>query len=109
MSKNPKKGEKGQPREGFFGGKGYLSRSELREKLRKASPRIPGSTKWFTREERAALEKEIFGKGYGEYINRQEYQRRLQELNREKFRAKTTQEKTNIDRKIRFLKKLGGF
>lgn len=105
MSKNPKE----TPKESFFGKRGYLSREELRERLRKASPQIPGSAKWYTREQRTKMEKEDFGKEYGTYITRQEYQKRLQELKREKFKVKTDQEKMDIDRKIRYLKKLGDF
>lgn len=109
MSKNPKEASKEPAKEDFFGKKGYLSRIQLRERLRKASPKIPGSTKWYTRQQRINLEKEVFAKGYGDYITRQEYQRRLRELSREKFKVKTSQEKIDINRKIRYLKKLGGF
>lgn len=108
MSKNPE-AAKEPPQEDFFGEEGHLSRSELREKLRKASPEIPGSSKQFTKEQRIALEKEIFGKEYGDYITREEYQRRLRELEQEKYKAKKTEEKITIDRKIRYLKKLRGF
>lgn len=92
-----------------FGKDGYLTRSELREKLRKAPYEIPNSAKWFTRKERVSIERELFGGKYGTHITSQEYRERLRELEREKLRAKTAKEKLNIDRKRRLLKKLGGF
>ena len=95
--------------EDFFGKKGYLSRLELREKLRRAPSKIPGSRKWYSRQERINMEKELFGEEYGSYISPQECRRRLQELEREKFRAKTNKEKLKIDEKIRYLKGLTGF
>lgn len=105
-SKNKIPGEK--PKEDFFGKKGYLSRLELREKLRRAPPKVPGSRKWYTRQERVNMEKEIFGKEYKSHITRQECRYRLRKLGRERFRAKTGKEKTDINRKIRYWKELTG-
>lgn len=92
----------------LFEKKRELSRSEFREALRKASFTIPGGGGMFSTAERIKIEKEIFGKQYGGYISKEEYQRRLREMALEKARAKTGAKKLEIDRKIRFLKKLGG-
>ena len=103
-----KKLDEEKPEESFFGKKGYLTRLQLREKLRKDTGKIPGSAKWYTRRERESIEKESFGKDYGEYITPQEYHYRIKQLNKDKFKAKSAKEKLDIDRKIRYLKKLGG-
>ena len=103
-SKNKIHGENSE--EDFFGKKGYLSRLELREKLRKAPSKVPGLGKWYTRRERVNMEKEIFGKEYKEHITRHECRYRLRKLEREKFRAKTGKEKLEINRRIKYLKGL---
>ena len=97
------------PKDDFFSKNGYLSRIELREKLRKAPPKVPGSRKWYTRQERVNMEKEIFGKKYGTHITRRECQYRLRKLRNEGFRAKTGKEKLEINRRIKYLKNLTGF
>jgi len=91
----------------LFEEKKEIPRRELRERLRKAPGRVPGSSRFYVRREREALEKE-FGKKYGSYISEPEYKKRLWELRRERYKAKTSAEKLEIDRKIRYLRKLGG-
>ena len=105
-SKNKIHGE--NPEEDFFDKKGYLSRLELRQKLRKAPSRVSGLGKWHTRKERINIEKEIFGRKYGHYITPQECRYRFRELEKERFRAKTGKEKLEINRKIKYLKGLTG-
>ena len=91
-----------------------IPREELREKLREASPKVPTGSSWITsserfdEKERVGLEKEVFGKKYGSFISREEYKKALRELEQKKFRAKSSQEKLDIERKIRYLKKFGG-
>lgn len=95
------------PEKSFFGSKKFLDRMELREKLRKESGKIPGAGKFFSKEQRAGLEKDVFGKKFGRYITPIDFKKGLKDLNKQKFVAKTSGEKLEIDRKIRFLKKLG--
>ena len=94
----------------IFDKKRELSRPELRQVLRKASPRIPqGGGKMYSQRERIKMEKEIFPIGrFKSHISEVEVKRRLIELRREKYRAKTGEKKLNIDRKIRFLKDITG-
>ena len=47
--KTKEKPEK-KPEEGFFGKKTYLKRPEAKEKFKQASPKFPGSAKWYTGE-----------------------------------------------------------
>jgi len=92
----------------FFGKRGYLTRSEFRERLQKASPFTKGFSGMMKRKERIKLEKEVFGKRYGHFIERRDYSKAIKDLRRAKAKAKTDTEKRKIRRNIRFLKDLGG-
>jgi hypothetical protein len=92
---------------GLFDKKRELSRAEFREKLRKASPLIPGAGgQMYSFRKRSELEKEIFGSKYGSHISESEYKRRLYELKIERGRVKTGTERIKIDRQIRYLEGL---
>ena len=95
-----------KPSEDFFGKKEYISRIELRQKLREAPPKFSDSGRRYTTQERIKVEKEMFGNKYGNYITRGEYKDRIRRLEKEKYSAKKNSEKIEIDRKIRFLKNL---
>ena len=92
----------------FFGSSGSLTRGEFREKLRKAAPGIPDSSKWMTRDKRVAIEKKI---GYGKYgsdISRKDVRGAIGDFQQEKGKVKTDEERQEIDRTIRWLKKETG-
>ena len=106
FQKNEPKSSDKSDKPDFFGRRGGLTRRGLREKLKKGSARIPGTGgKMFGRRQRVELEKD-FGKKYGSNITKQEYQKRIKELSKEKFKSKTSSEKLAIGRKIRYLKKI---
>jgi hypothetical protein len=90
----------------IFGKDKHIDRQEFRKKLEKASSKIPGSSKEFNRAERIKLEKEVFGKKFGELITKQEFKRRLLKMRGNKYRAKTSAEKLKLGRKMRYLEKL---
>ena len=90
----------------IFGKEKHIDRQEFRKKLEKASSRIPGSSKEFNRAERIKLEKEVFGKKFGGLITKQEFKQRLLKMRGNKFRAKTSDEKLKLGRKMRYLEKL---
>lgn len=94
----------------IFDKKKEISRPKFREILRKASPRIPGAGgRTYSWRERVKMEKEIFPRErFKSHISEIECKRRLRELRRERYGAKTREEKLNIDRKIRFLKEVTG-
>lgn len=92
----------------LFEKKEQISRSELRKALRKDLGSIPGSGRRFTRKERVVFEKEVFGKKYGPFISRDDYKRALGKLEKDKYRVKTRAERVKTERKVKFLKKLGG-
>lgn len=93
----------------FFGKKGYVSRIELRQKLRKAPSKFSGSGKRYTKQERVKVEKEMFGNRYGRYITGAEYKDKIRRLEKERYRTKKSSEKIEINKKIKFLKNLTGF
>ncbi len=92
---------------GIFDKKREVSRLELREALRKGSPFVPGGG-MLSREERVKLEKEVFSKFLGSYISKEEFKRTIRDLERKKLYAKSGKEKLELDRKIRYLRHLGG-
>lgn len=97
-----------KPTQDFFGKKGYVSRIELRQKLREAPPKFPNSAKRYTWQERVRVEKEIFGSRYGRYITRGEYKDKIRRLEKERYRTKKSSEKIKVNKKIKFLKDLTG-
>lgn len=92
----------------IFGKEKYIDRREFRKKLEKASPKIPGSGKGFSREERIDLEKQVFGKKYGELISKGEFKKKLLEMRHKRFRSGSFTEKKKLDRRIRYLEKISG-
>lgn len=98
---------KEEPKPGFFG-KGGLSRSELREKLRKDTGKILGTSRYYSRRERGALEKKFDFKKYGPYIDRKDAKDLIKELQKKRIGA-NWEEKRKISDDINYLKKLGDF
>lgn len=94
-------------KQGFFTKKPFLSRGELRWKLRQDSGKIPGGGGFFNRKQRENMEKEVFGQKYGSNIDEREYEHAMKKLREKEFFAKTAEEKTIIDRTKRFLKDRG--
>ena len=85
---------------GIFNAKQHITRPQLRDILRKT----PSQS--FNRQEKGELEKKVFGKKYGSFINRSEFNRKIRELGEKRYKAKTYAEKSKINKKIRFLKKI---
>jgi len=98
-----------KPKQDFFGKKGYISRVELRQKLRKAPSKFSNSGRRYTAQERIKVEKEMFGNKYGNYISNKEYKNRIRRLEKERYLTKKSSEKIEINKKIKFLKDLAEF
>jgi len=92
----------------IFGERRHLTRSQFRQGLRKASPSIPGTSKIVSRSERIKMEKDLFGKSYGSFIDKREFGKAIGRLEKQKYQSKKSSEKRNLDRKIEYLKKLRG-
>lgn len=94
---------------GFFDKKQSISRSGFRSALRKtALPKPRTGGRRYARGERIGFEKDLFHRKYGRQISRKEYRTVLEKMRRSKIRAKSTTEKLEIQRKVDFLKRLGG-
>lgn len=86
-----------------------ISRGELRSAFRKSSGRIPrtGGQKFYRRE-REKMEREMFGQKYGSRISREDYRKALRDVQSERRKATMTTERIALDKKIRYLRELGG-
>jgi hypothetical protein len=105
MKKNDQKNKDFKKDTSGFGGKPYLRREEFREWLRRPEQ---FSILKSPSHERAKLEKELFGREYGYYIEKKEAEKVLKKLEREKFKAFTSLEKAKVEKKIRLMKKFLG-
>jgi len=93
----------------LFNKKKSFSRKEFKEALRKDPGIIPGSGgQRYSGSERERMGREIFGPKYGSNISKGDYRKAVQGLELAKNRAKNKYEKEATDRKIRYLKELGG-
>lgn len=92
----------------FFGEKKYLSRIELRQKLRKAPSRLSDSGRRYTRQEREAFEKKFDFKKYGPNIDRKDVKGLIRGLQKER-RVVKWEKRREINNDINYLKKLGDF
>ncbi len=94
---------------GIFDKRKSISRRELKSTFSKHHGRIPqtGGKKYYQRE-RDKITKEVFSQKYGSQIDKHEYKRAVRDLESGKKVAKSSEEKTKIDEKIRYLKDLGG-
>ncbi len=85
----------------LFEKKPRLSRSELREKLRKAD----GEGR-INQQDRIRLEREVFGTKYGQLISQRDFTIALRELRQARFRTKDYREKDKLDKQIKLLERL---
>lgn len=85
-----------------------ISRIDFRRYLRRASSRIPDSGQRIPYRQRIGIEKDFFPEEkFGAYISKSDFQRKIRELARQRYSAKPDQ-KIDIERKINYLKYLGG-
>ena len=91
---------------GLFNKKRSISRAQLGKTLR-GSRGIPGTGgKKYTQGEIQKLEREVFSPKYGSEISKNDYRRALRGLESEKSRTEDRVGKANLDKKIRYLKRL---
>lgn len=89
--------------------KRYFSGRELREAARKAPAIIPGTRRPLSETERIKEIEELFGPmGMAYGIKRETVERKLKDLEKSVWRAKTFQEKQEIREKIQRLKHVAG-
>ena len=94
---------------GIYDKKKSISRRELKSTFGKHHGRIPrtGGKKYYHKQ-RSSMTREVFGSKYGSQIDKHEYKRAVRDLQTSKRNVKTPREKAAVDRKIRYLKELGG-
>lgn len=94
---------------GIYDKKKSISRRELKETFSKHSGRIPGTggRKYYQRQ-RERMSGEVFGRKYGSQISKEEYRRAIRDLGVTKRSAKTRRERLEIDKKIRYIREMGG-
>jgi len=94
---------------GIYDKRKSIPRRELKSTLGKHHGRIPntGGGKYHHRQ-RSRMTGEVFGSKYGSQIDKHEYKRAVQDLETSKRNIKTPRGKAAVDRKIRYLKELGG-
>lgn len=85
---------------GLFDKKQHITRPQLRDILRKT----PSQN--FNTRERERMEQEIFGKKYGSFLDKSEFNRKICELRTKRYNAKTFAEKSKIDKKIKLVKEI---
>lgn len=93
---------------GIFDNKKSISRSKFREVLRRTPMRSTSSARGYTHRERVNLEREVFGPKYGGQISKRDYRTALGKMHGDRFKAKNSVERREIERKIRYLKRIGG-
>jgi len=93
----------------LFEKKQQISRKEFRDTLRKKNPIVPGTyRKLFSFPERKEMEKRLFGKRLKTHTFKEKYKRLIQGVGIKKYKISDPSKKRIMDKKIRFLKKLGG-
>lgn len=94
----------------LFEKKQEISRSELKEALKRASPYIPGTGgKIYGYRERSEMIDKIFPyERFKTHISEMEVKQRLRELRREEYQAKTGAEKIELSRQRRYLEEFFG-
>lgn len=94
---------------GLFDKKKLISRRELKSFFRRDRGTIPGTGgKRYHRGERTRITRELFGAKYGSEISKSEYRKVVRDLKSAGKEAKSPTEKTRINRKIDYLRRIGG-
>lgn len=92
---------------GIFDKKKSISRREFRKTLGRTPMRPASGARRHTRRERIKFEKEIFGPKYGGQISERDYRTALGKMHGDRFKAKSSAERREIERKIKYLKRIG--
>ena len=94
---------------GLFDKRKSIPRRDLLSHLRKDRGSVPGTGgRRFGQKERMGLGKEVFGPKYGSDISRNDYRRAVRELSSRKAQTKDIKQRTEIERQVRYLKRMGG-
>lgn len=93
----------------LFEKKEKISRKEFRDAFKKKNPILLGTgRKLIGLPERTKIEEKLFGRKVMGFTSKEKYERFVSRMRVDKYKAKDLTQKQIIDKKIRFLKKLGG-
>jgi len=87
-----------------FGGRPHVRMDEVAWRLRKANPSVPGLSGMLSEKERISIGQDLNRKS-GSYLKKGKLPQLYKDLEMEKSRAKTPDEKWRIEREIRVLKR----
>tara|TARA_Y100000310_G_C20670391_1_gene809947 strand:- start:1788 stop:2084 length:297 start_codon:yes stop_codon:yes gene_type:complete len=94
---------------GIFDKKKSLHRREFKDVLGKDQGIIPGTGgSRYSKGERDRIGREVFGPKYGSDISKHDFRRAVGELELSKGKIKDEYQKKQVDKKIRYLKGIGG-
>jgi len=110
FKKEPEKKPVGKtlfPSRGLFGEKSAVSRTEFKKATLKGKYVVPGGGgKILDKPQIKKMVEEDFPKEkFGGQISQKEFQKKLKELQMEKFKAQTGKEKFDIEQKIKFYRR----
>lgn len=93
----------------LFEKKEKISRKEFRDIVKKKNPILLGTgRKLIGLPERTKIEEKLFGREAIGFTSKEKYERFLSRMRVEKYKAKDLTQKQIVDKKIKFLKKIGG-
>lgn len=94
---------------GLFDKKSSFSRSELRGAFRKDTGIIPHTGgKKFYEKQRAEIASKSFSRRYGGQISKQDFRGAVRDIGMQKRDVKTFRERREIEKKVGYLKRMGG-
>lgn len=86
-----------------------FSRPELRKSLGRDSGIIPKTGgQRFSYDQREKMGREVFGSKYGSQISSHDYKSAVRDLKNTKVKVEDPKQRAEIDKKINYLKRLGG-
>ncbi|MFC1629644.1 hypothetical protein ACFL11_00220 [Patescibacteria group bacterium] len=92
----------------LFDKKKYLSKGEFRKIIKEIKPRDLGFERKFSPRERLKMVKDIFGEDTGSHISKQDFKKSFKALKRKRFKAQDYIERIKMNRRVKFLERLGG-
>lgn len=90
----------------IFNKKPEVEREEFREALRKKIRGI--RTPKLSFQEKTQMERKIFGNSFVKKISQEDYRKALRKMDRAKFGALSTEDRSRTESRVRYLKRLGG-
>jgi len=92
----------------LFENKEKISRKEFRDFFKKKNPILPGTgQRLFSIDEKKKMEEKLFRREQMGFISKDEYKNFIAKKSKEKYLARDWARKRIVEKKIKFLRKLG--